>query len=322
VTDADVADRRQTKIEDLQLRERRQRGQLVVGDLRAVQIDLDHGTSPRHDVHLELAAQASDEGLGFVLGRRGSVGDDRSLGAADREQKSAGGRRIEREFHRGPVTGADVGRPVRAARALPPTGGRSKSGFRATLSPAVESTPLEFSGEIRAVKGRIKLNRSFDEVSHGYEGYTLLMHGTVGGEARELYRVGVGPAAHAKHAFRIGDRLTGRAVPVADPTKEWAELYRVSALKFAARGPDSEQRPADPEGGLPPPLPVYRAGGHRPLEAETCATACFRCPFGLTMATEITLDHRSRGSTWRFETHCYGPKDCPRFRAGPPPTVP
>ena len=25
---------------------------------------------------------------------------------------------------------------------------------------------------------------------------------------------------------------------------------------------------------------------------------------------------------WRFETHCYGPRDCPRYKAGPAYRVP
>lgn len=41
------------------------------------------------------------------------------------------------------------------------------------------------------------------------------------------------------------------------------------------------------------------------------------------MATEITLDHWNPSEKkWRYETHCYGPRDCPNYRAGKPRTVP
>jgi len=41
------------------------------------------------------------------------------------------------------------------------------------------------------------------------------------------------------------------------------------------------------------------------------------------MATEIILDHWNPSNTkWRFETHCYGPRGCPRYKPGPPRRVP
>lgn len=182
-----------------------------------------------------------------------------------------------------------------------------------------QSTPLEFSGEIVAVKARIRLLRSYDQISHAYQGYTLVMKGEVGGARIESFKVGVGPAAHAKNGFRRGDKLTGRAVPVAHPTTEWADYYKTSKLKIVERGPESEVRPADPEGGIAPPIEVYRANGHRRLDARTCSTVCVACPFGLTMPTEITIDQWNPQTVkWRYETHCYGPKDCPRYKPGAP----
>jgi hypothetical protein len=177
----------------------------------------------------------------------------------------------------------------------------------------------EFTGEIVAVKARIRLLRSFDEVSHQYQGYTLVLRGEVGGAVADGFRVAIGPAAQAKHRFRIGDRLHGRAMPVERPQTEWAQFYRAAGLKLLSRGPPVQDRAADPDGGIPPPLEEYRNHGHRRLDPRTCASACASCPFGLTMATEITIDkwNPSR-KQWRFETHCYGPTNCPRYRAGAP----
>lgn len=187
----------------------------------------------------------------------------------------------------------------------------------------MSAASTEFAGEIVAVKARIRLLRSFDEVSHQYQGYTLVIRGKVDGVARDEFRVAIGPAAHEKHRFRIEDSVAGRAAPVENPKTEWAEFYRASGLAVMGRGPEGQDRPADPDGGIAPPLEEYRKRGHRRLDARTCATKCARCPFGLTMATEITVDkwNPSR-KRWRLETHCYGPKDCPRYRAGAPRQVP
>jgi hypothetical protein len=182
---------------------------------------------------------------------------------------------------------------------------------------------LAFSGEVIAVKARIRLLRSFDEVSHQYQGYTLVMRGAVDGARRDEFRVAVGPAAHEKHRFRIGDHADGRAAVVENPKTEWAEFYKAAGLTLISRGPTDQDRAADPDGGVAPPLDEYRKHGHRRLDARTCSTKCVLCPFGLTMATEITIDkwNPSR-KRWRFETHCYGPKDCSRYRAGAPRQVP
>ena len=41
------------------------------------------------------------------------------------------------------------------------------------------------------------------------------------------------------------------------------------------------------------------------------------------MATEIIIDQwNPADKKWRFESHCYGPRDCNRYRAGKPYQVP
>jgi hypothetical protein len=182
---------------------------------------------------------------------------------------------------------------------------------------------VAFSGDVVAVKARIRLLRSFDEVSHQYQGYTLVLRGGIAGAARDEFRVAIGPAAQQKSRFRIGDHVAGRAAPVEDPKTEWAEFYKASGLTVVSRGAPDQDRPADPEGGIAPPLEEYRKRGHRRLDPRTLGSSCTRCPFGLTMATEITVDKWNPArKKWRFETHCYGPKDCPRYRPGTPRQVP
>jgi hypothetical protein len=178
---------------------------------------------------------------------------------------------------------------------------------------------VPFRGEVVAVKARIRLLRSFDQISHQYQGYTLVLASE---GSPDVLRIAIGPAAHAKFQFRFGDIISGQGHPVADPEQEWANLYKASRLVAERRGPAEQDRPADPEGGIAPPLETYRANGHRRLDPRTCQTQCARCPWGLTMVTEIIIDQwNPSNKRWRTETHCYGPRDCPRYRAGKARTV-
>lgn len=99
---------------------------------------------------------------------------------------------------------------------------------------------------------------------------------------------------------------------------------RVSGLRLIGRGPADEDRPGDIDGGIAPALEDYRARGHRRLDPRAYEHVCQSCPFGAVMPTEVIVDHWNPKPTtkWRVETHCYGPHDCPRYRAGRPHTVP
>jgi hypothetical protein len=181
----------------------------------------------------------------------------------------------------------------------------------------------EFAGTVTAVKARIRLLRSFDQIHHAYLGYVLVLDGTLEGSPTADLRIAVGPKAHEKHQFRIGDRLAGLAVPVAEPETEWATHYKVSGLKLLERGPAEQNAPANPEGGIAPSLPEYRERGHRRLDKGTYEQHCGRCPLGLVMATQIIIDQWNQSrQKWRYETHCYGPRDCSSYRAGRPYQVP
>jgi Helix-turn-helix domain len=180
---------------------------------------------------------------------------------------------------------------------------------------------ISFRGQVIAVKARIRLIRSFDQISHQYQGYTLVLAGL--NPEPGVLRVAIGPASHAKHQFRIGDVISGKAQPVPDPRLEWATLYKASGLKVESRGPAEQARPADPTGGIAASLEEYRVNGHRRLDPHTCQAKCSQCPWGLTMPTEIIVDQWNPSKVrWRMETHCYGPRDCPRYRAGAARKVP
>ena len=185
-----------------------------------------------------------------------------------------------------------------------------------------KSQKSRFEGTIITVKARIRLLRSFDQVNHAYLGYTLVMEAVVDGQEWKNLRVAIGQKSHEKNRFRIGDVISGEALPIENPQKEWADLYKVSNLHIIKRGDPSEERPADITGGISPPLPVYREHGHVRLAPNIYEQKCKRCPWGIVMATEITIDQwNPHKKKWRYETHCYGPRNCPNYKAGKPRTV-
>jgi hypothetical protein len=180
---------------------------------------------------------------------------------------------------------------------------------------------VSWRGTVTSVQPRIRLTRSFDERSHTYQGYVLHVHGTLGDQERDFI-VAVGESAHAKHAFRTGDAVSGEGEPVADPRLETADIYKASALKVLARS-DAMPPPGPPWLGVCPELPVYRQRGHRRLDARTYETKCAECMWGCRMAVEMIVDHWNPSvRRYRTETFCYGPLSCPAYRAGPTRKVP
>lgn len=153
------------------------------------------------------------------------------------------------------------------------------------------SAKIKFNGTITAVKARIRLLRSFDQVHHAYLGYTLVMDAVVDGKDWKGCRIAVGQKTHEKHIFLKGDHISGEAVPIEHSEQERADFYKVSGLKLISRGDASENHPADMNGGIASPLSVYRENGHLRLDPKTYESKCSLCSWGLVMATEIILDH-------------------------------
>ena len=181
---------------------------------------------------------------------------------------------------------------------------------------------VPWQGHVRSVQPRIRLLRSFDERSHSYLGYNLLIDGRIGDEQRQFW-VAIGKAAQVKHQFRVGDEVSGKGVAVDDPRMEVAELYKISALKLISR-PDVDDTVAGPPWHcLAPELPIYRERGHRRLDAKTYSAKCVSCMWGCRMPVEMIIDHwNPRQRRHRFETWCYGPKSCCFYRPGPKRKVP
>ena len=186
---------------------------------------------------------------------------------------------------------------------------------------------ISWRGEIVSIQPRIRMRRSFDQRDHSYHGYVLGIRGTMGLDDESTFLVGIGEGARKKHAFRVGDKITGVSVPVATPELETAGFYKTSGLKRQVRAPSDDESAVGPSPSPPfyvpvPPLADYRSHGHRRLDAMRYEEKCSTCAWGCRMPVEIIRDHwdRDRSSdnlTRRMETFCYGPVDCSFYKAGP-----
>jgi hypothetical protein len=162
---------------------------------------------------------------------------------------------------------------------------------------------IPWSGELTSVQPRIRLTRSFDQLSHTYQGYVLGVQGAIGEEQRE-FSVAIGAGTYAKHQLQVGDFVSGLGIMVADTRLETAELYRVSKLRVMQRETESIPSIA-PWHGVPPDLPTYRERGHRRLATRTYDQKCRSCIWGCRMALELIIDHWNPSQVrYRTETFC------------------
>jgi hypothetical protein len=185
----------------------------------------------------------------------------------------------------------------------------------------VNTEKIAWSGRIISVQPRIRLMRSFDERSHSYQGYVLRISGTIGDEPDE-FQIALGKAAQAKHRFHAGMEASGQAVPVPDPRLETAGFYKASGLKILKRV-NGDPPAGPPFRDVPPELETYRSRGHRRLDTRTYDAKCTTCVWGCRMPVEMIIDHWNPSKKrYRFETFCYGPKNCALYKAGPTRKVP
>jgi hypothetical protein len=163
--------------------------------------------------------------------------------------------------------------------------------------------------------------RSFDERHHSYQGYVLRIDGNCGDESGE-FQIAIGKAAHEKHRFRSGIKVSGLSVPVPDQRMETAGFYKTSGLKILKED-TSEPSIGPPFLGVPPDMETYRSRGHRRLDARTYDAKCTTCIWGCRMPVEMIIDQWNPSrKQYRFETFCYGPKSCAFYRPGPARKVP
>jgi hypothetical protein len=179
----------------------------------------------------------------------------------------------------------------------------------------MDNDKLCFVGTIRSVQPRIRMLRSFDERTHNYLGYSLLLEGYIS-EIERVFTIGIGKSTQGKYMFRIGDDISGECLPVAEQRLEPVEFYKVSRLVRTGNQNNTSPLPP-PWETVPPDLETYRQRGHRRLSVRTYETKCMTCIWGCRMPVEIIIDNWDPGHRkYRFETFCYGPLSCRFYSSG------
>jgi hypothetical protein len=180
---------------------------------------------------------------------------------------------------------------------------------------------VKWKGTIKGVQPRIRLMRSYDQSSHTYLGYVLIINGGIEGEHREFI-IAIGAAAQVKHGFQAGDQVEGMSEPVLDVRMEEAGFYKTSKLRILERNP-GKVADTPPWHGIAPDLDTYRRRGHRRLAARTYDLKCISCIWACRMPVEMIIDHWNPSKKkYRSETFCYGPKSCSFYSSGPTRKVP
>lgn len=182
-------------------------------------------------------------------------------------------------------------------------------------------TKIEWQGTILSIQPRTNVWRYvIDNRTHSHIGYNLFLDGYTSGE-NGRFCVAISAKQQQNGGFRIGDVLKGTAWTKKYPQWEYADYYRVGALKRF------EKTMSDPETDIPPwkidppDMQTYEWRGARILSLSCWKGKCFQCVWANMANVTIEYDW---GITqkWRFESFCYGPKSCKFYKMGKPRLVP
>ena len=207
---------------------------------------------------------------------------------------------------------------------------------------------IAFVGEILSVQPRSNVWRyRLDNRTHNLTGFNLFLRGAVKEANTETdepaerdFSVAISGGQQEKNHFRIGDRIKGTAWTKKYPEWEFADYYRAGGLKRihskeAISVLSADRKAAGPETihekekiQVPPPwtddtpeLSVYAWRGCRMLSKSRWKGKCFTCKWAAMANVAIEYDWGVQ-QKYRFESFCYGPKNCKRYSMGKPRAVP
>lgn len=179
---------------------------------------------------------------------------------------------------------------------------------------------ISFSGTILSVQPRSNVWRyRLDNRTHRMTGYNIFLSG-VAEDAEKDFAVAISEKQQQKFRFHIGDKISGNAWTKMYPQLEFADYYRVGGLKKISSSPIPDDN-ASPWTGEAPELSVYDWRGCRMLAKSSWSSKCFTCKW--TCMANVTIEY-NWGITqkFRFESFCYGPKNCKLYKMGRPRAVP
>ena len=184
-----------------------------------------------------------------------------------------------------------------------------------------EQEKIKFSGMVRSVQPRSNVWRyRLDNRSHSMNGYNVFIKGVAEDEERN-FAVAISEKQQEKWRFHIGDEISGTAWTKKNPKWEYADYYRAGALKKINMVGMVNEDTVSPWTGEVPALSVYDWRGCRMLDGKTYRGKCFTCKWACMANVTIEYDW-GVSQKYRFESFCYGPKNCKLYRMGRPRAVP
>lgn len=187
----------------------------------------------------------------------------------------------------------------------------------------MDDTPRKmcFRGIIKSVQPRSNVWRyRLDNRTHSHTGYNVFLTGEADGEERE-YVIAISEKQQEKYRFRIGDEITGTGWTKKYPDCEYADYYRIGSLKKIAESKIVCWNDSEPWMSEVPELSVYDWRGCRMLDKKCWKGKCFSCKWA-AMAN-VTIEYNwGVSQKHRFESFCYGPKNCKLYKMGKPRAVP
>ena len=179
---------------------------------------------------------------------------------------------------------------------------------------------INFSGTVRSVQPRSNVWRyKVDNRTHSMTGYNIFLKGTAEGEEK-TFVVAISEKQQQKLHFHIGDEIKGTAWTKLYPKLEYADYYRAGGLKKLSEA-EVDEDASMPWLGEVPELSVYDWRGCRMLDGRTWKGKCFRCKWA-AMANVAIEYNWGVSQRFRFESFCYGPKNCDLYNMGKARAVP
>lgn len=183
-----------------------------------------------------------------------------------------------------------------------------------------EQFKIAFLGKIISVQPRSNVWRYLvDNRTHSLTGYNLFLKGSAEDKEKE-FSVAISEKQQQKFLFHIGDVISGTGWTKKYPEIEYADYYRAGSLKKLSEGDviNSEKAPwLSPV----PDLTIYDWRGARMLDHKCWKNKCFQCKWAAIANVAIEYEF-GVVQKHRFESFCYGPKNCKLYKMGRARAVP
>lgn len=180
---------------------------------------------------------------------------------------------------------------------------------------------ISFQGTILSVQPRSNVWRyRLDNRTHSLTGYNIFLTGEAEDEPRQFV-VAISERQQMKLRCRIGDVISGTGWTKRYPDLEYADYYRAGALRKMTENPVADTAHSEPWTDEVPDLSIYDWRGCRLLDKTRWNKQCFTCKWA-AMAN-VTIEYNwGVSQRFRFESFCYGPKNCRLYKMGRPRAVP